>query len=203
MKLHGKKLVSILFAVTLLAGVVTGCGNSGSSAGYIDALMGVTYFSDAIDNKLLDMSDEEVSKAKEQCATKEAEFLQAYFNMEEVSDETKDAFEQVAQKLGQATDYSVEGEGDKVTVTIKPLKVYSEELQEYVDEFNVKKYVDADKSCTEKEYVDNVVKILEKSADNPQYGEEVKIEVTVSEDGGEFTVSDEDLAKIDNAMFIY
>lgn len=106
------------------------------------------------------MSKDDVEKAKDSCIEKEAEFLTEYFNMEDVSDSTKKSLEGAAEKIFSSAKYTVEEKGDKVLVTIEPLKVLTDSFQEYVDDFNVKKYVEADDSCTEEEFVDGVTKNL-------------------------------------------
>lgn len=197
-----KKFAAVICA-SLMMSVVAGCGNSGSSsADYVDGLLDVAYFADDV-NKAVSMSDDEIKSAREICKEKEADFIETYYNMEDVSDKTQKAFEDIAVKLCSAADYSVSAKGDTVTVTIKPLKVYSEELQEYVDDFAVKKYVDADESYTEDKFTDEVIKIMSKAADNPSYADEVKIDVKVTEKDGKYSISDEDLVKIDDAMFDY
>ena len=197
-----KKIMAAICAAMMMT-TLSACGSSkGSNADYIDGVLDVAYFADDV-NDAVSMSDDEIKAAREICKEKEAEFIKAFYNMEEVSDESQKAFEDIAEKLCGATNYSVSAKGDTVTVTIKPLKVYSEELQKYVDEFAVKKYVDADESCTEKEFVDKVTELMNKSAENPSYANEVKIEVSVTKKDGKYSISDEDLAKIDDAMFVY
>jgi len=202
MRKNCKKIAALICASMMILSL-SACGSGkGSNADYVDGLLDVAYFADDV-NGAVSMSDDEIKSAREICKEKEAEFIEAYFNMEEVSDETKKAFEDAAVKLCGAVDYSVSAKGDTVTVTIKPLKVYSEQLQEYVDDFAVKKYVDVDKSCTEKEFVDNVTELMNKAAENPSYANEVKVEVKVTKKDGNYSISDEDLAKIDAAMFVY
>lgn len=205
MKIFKNKIVAAILLAGLMACSLAGCGkSSGKASDYVDAILHIAYFSDAIDNKTLDMTDDEVRKARQDCADKEAQFLAGYFNMEDISDNTREIFKETAEKLLAKADYTVsEGEGSKVKVSIKPLIVYSEELQEFVDDFNVKKYVDADKSCTEEKFAEGVAGFLEKSADNAKYADEIEVEVNVTENNGKYEISDEDLSKIDAAMFVY
>lgn len=205
MKLNYKKIFAVIMCTAMAAITLTGCGKSkGDEASYTKGLLEVAYFAQKPENiDTLSMKKDETDAASESSCEKEAQFIASYFNMENVSDDTIKSFKEAAKKLGAAADYSVNANGDKVTVTIKPLIVKSEELEKYVEEFAVKKYVDADKNCTEKEFVDGAVKILEKAAFNPKYADEVKIDITVSSKDGKYEISDEDLAKIDNAMFVY
>lgn len=205
MRINSKKIAVIAVSAFLVVAITTGCGNSkGSAADYVDGLLDVAYFADEINDSLDDsMSDKEITSARDICADEEAKFIEAYFNMEEVSDETHEAFKSLAEKLSASASYSVEENGDKVSVKIKPLIVGSDELHDFVDDFSVKKYVEKDESCTEKAFVDGVVKIMEKEADSPDYADEVNVDVTVKKENGKYSISDEDLKKIDAAMFVY
>ena len=57
--------------------------------------------------------------------------------------------------------------------------------------------------CTEEKFVDGVTKELEKSAEAAEYEKKVEIEIAVTKKDGKYTVSDEDLSAIDDAMFVY
>lgn len=202
MKINKLKSMLLIGALTTFT-MLSGCGNAKTSgADYVEGVLDVAYFAEDV-NKSVSMSDDEIKAAREICKDKEAQFIESYFNMEDVSDETHKIFEDVAVKLCEAADYSVASDTDSVTVSIRPLKVYSEKLEEYVEDFVVKKYVEADKSCTEKEFADNVAKFMSDAAENPVYDEEVKVEVKVTKKGGKYSISDEDMSKIDAAMFMY
>ena len=204
MKLYVKKIATCILGAFFMVGTLSGCsGSSVSSADYVKAVLDVAYCADDADGNALDMSKDDVEKAKDSCIEKEAEFLTEYFNMEDVSDSTKKSLEGAAEKIFSSAKYTVEEKGDKVLVTIEPLKVFTDSLQEYVDDFNVKKYVEADDSCTEEEFVDGVTKELEKSAEVAEYEKKVEIEIAVTKKDGKYTVSDEDLSAIDDAMFVY
>lgn len=199
-----KKITSFAVCMGLSAVLFTGCGSDGSQLDYVEGILNVAYNSDAINEKALDMSEKDIAAATKASNESEAKFLAAYFNMEDVSEDTEKAFEEIAAKIAMATDYTVEESGSgEVTVKIKPLKVTSDELEEFVEDFNVKKFVDADESCTEEAFTEGVVEILEKNMKNPQYGEEVTIKVAVTKKDGKYSISDEDMVKLDSAMFVY
>lgn len=204
MKIKDKKIIAFLFSLIFIVGILNGCGSSGTAADYVSAVLSVAYYSDAVDNKRLDMKTEDVDKARQECADKEAQFLEQYFNLENVSDKTHKSFVEAAKKISACVSYTVTENGDnKVIVTTKPLIIYSEKLQEFVDDFNVKRYVDADKSYTEDKFVEGVVKIIDETVSKPEYADEVKIEISIDKKDGKYQISDEDLAKIDSAMFKY
>ncbi len=203
MRKYSRKIAVLAVLLGVVAVLASGCGRKGTETDYVEGLLDVAYGSDAINAKALDMNDKEISDARSDSLSAEAQFLIKYFHMDEVSKETEDIFKDISGKLSRAADYRVSGEGEEITVTIRPLQVYSEELQTFVDEFNVKKFVDADASCTEEAFAKGIADILEKAADAPAYGDEVTVKVNVTEKGGKYSVSDEDLAKIDSAMFIY
>lgn len=204
MKIKDKKITVLLFMLIFVAVISNGCGSSYTAADYVSAILSVAYYSDAVDNKCLDMKMEDVNKVRQECADKEAQFLEKYFNMENVSDKTHKTFVESAKKISASVSYTVSENGDnKVIVSVKPLVIHSEKLQKFVDDFNVKRYVDADKSYTEDKFVEGVVKIIDEAASDPEYADEVKIEINVDNKGGNYKISDEDLAKIDSAMFKY
>lgn len=205
MKKRFCKAAAGVLSLGLVLGMVTGCGGSSVDASrYLNALLGVAYCSDAVDDVALDMDEKEREAAMESSVEKEAEFLARYFGMEDVSEKSEKAFEEIAWKISMAAQYEVEeAKGDAVVVRISPFQVRTEELQEFVDKFAVQKYVDGDEACTEEKFVSGVTGILEKTLKEPAYGDPVEVSVTVSKKDGAYQISDEDLAAIDEAMFVY
>ena len=95
----------------------------------------------------------------------------------------------------------------KVDVEIYPIDILNqtdEEVKAYVDKFNEKvsagEYNSYDKEAYEHEFAEGIVDILKGSVKNLQYGEPVKVTVTIIEEGDTYYISNEDFIKIDDAM---
>lgn len=95
----------------------------------------------------------------------------------------------------------------KVEVEIYPIDILNqtdEEVKAYVEKFNEKvsagEYNSYDKEAYEHEFAEGIVDILKGSVKNLQYGEPVKVTVTIIEEGDTYYISNEDFIKIDDAM---
>lgn len=196
------KWITLLTVGAMFAGVLTGCGNKGTEADYVEGLLDVAYSSDAMNVKALDMSEDEMTEASKKSVEAEAKYMAAFFNIENPSDETLGYFKEACQALYVWADYKVAQKGDKITVTIKPVEFVTDELENYVEDYNVRKFVEAE-ALTQEAFAKGVSDIIKKTAEKPDYEDEVKVDVAVEKKSGGYVISDEDLAAIDAYILDY
>lgn len=202
--MHNKKLIAALTLCVLTCAMAVGCGSKGTAVDYVEGVMDLAYASDVVNDKALDMSDDQKEKAKEQSVKAEAEFLAYYLNIEDPSQQALDILAEACQELYKAAAYSVTGNEDEITVTVKPLVVHTQELEDFVQEFNVKKFVDADSSCTDEAFAKGVAQILKEIAKNPEYEEVKTIKFNIGAGANkDYSISSDDLKAIDEAIFAY
>lgn len=199
-----RKLAGLILSVVMAASALTGCGSSGDGADYVKGVLDVAYNQGT--ESYVDVAgvkEEDAKKYMEQSVTAEAKVMAAYFGIAEPSDEVIAEFKPVVEKLYEGLDYEVKADGDKVKVSSNEVAIsISEELETYIDEFNVKAYVDGDASCTDEAFAKAVAEILLK--DMGVCGTKtVEVELIVTEKDGKYTISDEDLVKLDEAIIVY
>lgn len=157
--------------------------------------------------ELTDTPEDDVKKYTKQSIKAEAEFMAQYYGLDETDDEIVGIFEKLCEKLYDKASYTVtKGKGEQVAVKIKPLMVLQqarEELQEYLEEFNIKAYVDGDAAATEKSCAEKIAEICESYIDKAEYAKEVTVELSVAKKDGTWSVSDGDLNKADKQIICY
>lgn len=200
-----RKLVGIMAGVLVLTGLA-GCGDSADSkeATYVKGLLDVAYNQGVEDYVEVTGTKEDDAKAyTQQSLEAETKVMAAYLGLADASGEAVDVLTNLCGKICEKASYEVEEKDDKVQVTIKPLDIFSEEVENYIDEYNMKEFIDGDPSCTDEEFVDGLAEILEKELKDPSYEKEVKVQVTVEKEGDSYVISDEDLEKIDSQVILY
>lgn len=202
-----KKMIKICTGMMAGAVLLTGCGSASDAAAdkvvkaYLDVAYGksVEEYADITGTK-----KEDAEKYSEQALKAEADALQAYYGMDtEGSEKTEKAFEEICSLLFDKAEYNVTAKGDEVTVSFKPVTALeSEAVTQYVDDFNVKEFVDGDTSCTDEAFAEGLLEVLKKDGVEVSDKEET-VTVSVSEKDGKKTVSSEELSKIDEAVLVY
>lgn len=207
MKYYMKKVVAPVTLCVLLAVSLMGCGSSNSAKGaaqYVQGVLDITYQkgTDAY-VKAAGADKADALKYSEQAAKAQAQVMAAYFGIEEPSDEVLETFESCYVSLCEKCSYEVKDEGDKVEIQVTGVKIGgSEEIADYIDDFNVKEFVDGDESCTDEAFAKEVSELILAEQDDSSQAD-VTVEITVTENNGEYAVSDEDLAKVDAAVLQY
>lgn len=203
-----KRLAGILMGIILAATALTACGSKaeGSAQTYVKGVLDVAYNKGTEDYvKATGAKEEDAKKFMAQSVEAEAKIMAAYFGMEEPSAEVIEALKPAVEKMYENVSYTVEASGDKVKVSHKEIYMgASEELQQYIDDFNVKAYIDGDTSCTDEAFAKGIADIILKGTAEDFCGTETKsVELTVTEKDGKYTVSDEDLVALDESMIVY
>lgn len=200
-----KRVIGLILGMAMAATAMTGCGSSGNSADYVQGVLDVAY-NKGTDTyvKAAGADKEDAKKAADSSLEAEAKVLCAYFGIEEPSEDVLDTFRDFAGKMYEKASYTVKEKGDGVEVVIKPLQLFDdEEVKQYVEDFDIKEFVDGDSSCTDEAFAKGITELLEKKLEKAEYGKEVTISVSVTEKDGKMTVSDEDLLKIDEQIVAY
>lgn len=203
-----RKLCKLCMGVCILAVLLTGCQSSGSSdnsdsARYVKALLDVAYGKDVKEYaELTGEKEADVKKHAGHSLAAEAKVMAAYFGMEEPSEEVVSTFEEICTLLYEKASYSVEEKDGKVTVTINPVTtLQSDAVTEYADNYNIKTFVDGEASDDEAFAKGLLEAVKAEKAGTAK--ESIKVTVTVKEKDKTFTVSDEDLMKIDEQIIAY
>lgn len=202
-----KKLCKLCVFVCMMAVLLTGCGSSAGSskdsARYVKAVLDVAYGKDVKDYvELTGAKEADVKKNAESALAAEAKVMAAYFGMEEPSEKVLDTLGDVCRLLYEKASYSAAEKDGKIVVTINPVTaLQSDEVTEYVDNYNIKEFVDGESSDDEA-FAKGLLEAV-KSGKVETAKESKEITVTVKEKDGSFTISDEDLMKIDEQIIAY
>lgn len=201
------KMIRIGTGMMMGTVLLTGCGSSsGADAdkvvkAYLDVAYGksVTEYAD-----IADVEESDAKKYSEQALQAEVDALQAYYGMDtEGSSQTEEMLGQVVELMFDKTEYSVTADGENVTVTFKPVTaLQSEAVIQYVDDFNVREFVDGDTSCTDEAFAQGLLEILQKDGVETA-DKDTEITVSVTEKDGKTTIDGDELAKIDEALLVY
>lgn len=203
-----KQIAAIMSGILLAAAVMTGCGAKGDPETYVKGVLDVAY-NQGIDDyvEATGAKKADAEKYVKQSMEAEAKIMAAYFGIEDPSDKVIESFEEVVEELYRGLNYEVKADGKEVNVTLHPVRLtLSNAVKDYMEEFNVKRYVDGDKSCTDEVFAEKVSKLLVEGRVATSYVETidpVTVTVTVEEKDGQYTVSDEDLVKIDESAILY
>lgn len=201
-----KRLAVLILSLILVMTAFAGCGSSGDAEAYVKGLMDIAYNKGTEAYvKAAGVKKEEAEKYMEQSVEAEAKIVAAYFGIGNPSEEVTAEFKKFVEKMYEGLDYEVKSDGDKVIVTFTQTGItLGEEAQSYIDEFNIKEFVDGDVSCTDEAFAKGIVELLCKELEGDGSAAETKeVEITVTEKDGKYTVSDEDLLKLDTELVVY
>lgn len=198
-----------MITVTLLTAIIlAGCSGSDSSkAEYVQGLLDIAYNKGTeVYVKAADVKEEDAKNYSQQALEAEAKVMAAYFGIEEPSEEVLKSFQGFCEKMYKEVSYKVEAKGDRVQVSTNQIIIgsQSEALQNYVDDFNIRQFVDGDASCTDEAFAKGAVEVMEQDLKKLFCGTQTKtIEVTVTEKDGKMSVSDKDLENLDSQIIVY
>lgn len=201
-----KRLAGLWIAVVMLASVLISCSSSKDAEAYVKGVLDIAYNKGTEDYvKATGAKEVDAKKYMEQSVEAESKILAAYFGIEEPSDEVIEAFKPVVEQLYEGIQYEVEADGDKVTISATDAGFpFSEEAQQYLDDYVVKRYVDGDTSCTDESFAKAMAELLLKEMETAKCGTMVNsVEITVTEKDGGYSISDEDLVKLDEEIISY
>lgn len=204
-----KRLAGIILSVVMLAAGLTGCGSSDDAATYVKGLMDVAYNKGTEDYvEASGVKEADAKKYMEQSVEAECKIMAAYFGINNPSEEVIAEFKPVVEKMYESLEYEVKADSDKVKISANEVGIgLGEEAQQYLDDYTVKRYVDGDTTCTDETFAKEMAELLLKQMDKGSCATcdmvSDKLEITVTEKDGKFTISDEDLAKLDSELVVY
>ncbi len=209
----------ILPLLTLAAVLLTGCGNAATTCtNYVQAVMDCTYAGRTADYIAYTHAEEAAAQA---LYTQEVAYVsalvehQASVNVDYISQETAEQFEQIAQTLLDKAEYRVEsavrtGETFQITVNTAPLDFWDNALPElervYAKEFAEHFYKtppagDAYEAL-EGKWGERAAEVLLPFAEETAPGEMQSVVVTVSVDESQhYAISEQNWRAIDNVIF--
>lgn len=196
-----RKLAGMILGVVLAVTALGGCSKSGNSSTYLKGVLDVAYNKGTQDYvKAAGAKEADAKKYTQQSLEAEAMVMAAYFGIEEPSEEVVTVFTEFCKELYKKVSYEVKDDG-KVVINQVTLPI-TEDVQNYIDEFNIKQFVDGDTSCTDEAFAKGVTEVLSKALEKAET-KEVTVEVKVSEKDGKYSISDEELQKLDEQMLVY
>lgn len=200
-----KRLAGLLVSAVMALSVLTGCGSSGDADAYTKGVLDIAYHKGTEEYvKVTGAKKADAEKYMEQSMEAQSKALAVYFGIENPSDTVIEAFTPAAEKICELVDYEVEADGDKVIVEAKGVEVKpGEEAKQYLDDYNVKRFVDGDTSCTDESFAKGMAELLVKELESAKDTETTTVEITVTEKDGSFHISDEDMIKVDEALISY
>lgn len=214
-----KKIAAIAAAITMGA-ALTGCTNDAKTyTDYIKATLDCTYFGETAEYmKLTESTQEEADEVYASQIEYTASVLCYYLdvNMDYVTEETMDGYEETAEALLSKMKYEVEpaeksGDSYHITIKCEPINCW-EAIGEDVDEFYTGEFGDRynevvngtseeDLAALEEEYAVEVLEIINTNLTDLSYKEPVtKIVEIVEDEDGFYGISDEDWYDIDDIL---
>lgn len=200
-----KRLAGLLVSAIMAVSVLTGCGSSSDVAAYTKGVLDVAYNKGTDDYvKATGAKKADAEGYMEQSLEVQSKALAVYFGIENPSDAVIEAFVPVAEKICELAEYEVKVDKENVTVEAKGVEVKpGEEAQKYLDDYNVKRFVDGDASCTDESFAKDMAEILVKELESAKDAKSTTVEITVTEKDGSFHITDEDMVKVDEALISY
>ncbi len=201
----------ILFVILL-----TGCGRTFDSQGYLTSIMDVLYKGDY--TAYMDFtgtSRTDVSLYRDQWLSSQTDAFLTAFGSGQPSDETKDRISSLLTQLYANASYEAAEESSSaddgtltVRMTIRPLNILIDNydaIQSFVRSFNEKNAAFTYAGLTEEAYydtyLDGILTILESHLADMSFGEDTTLDITLTKnDDGLYTVSEDTLTEIQNTI---
>ncbi len=207
-----KYYLSCLFLFVIL---LTGCGRSFDSQGYLTSIMDVLYKGDY--TAYMDFtgtSRTDISLYRDQWLSESTDAFLTAFGAGQPSEETTDRISGLLTQLYANASYeaSTGASSDdgtlSVQLTIRPLNILTDNydtIQTYVHSFNEKNASFAYANLTEEAYydtyLDGILTILESHLADMTFGKDTTLDITLSKnDGGLYTISEDTLTEIQNTI---
>jgi len=207
-----KYYLSCLFLFVIL---LTGCGRSFDSQGYLTSIMDVLYKGDY--TAYMDFtgaSRTDVSLSRDQWLSESTDAFLTAFGSGQPSEETTDRISSLLTQIYANASYEASAGASSddgtlsVQLTIRPLTILTDNydaIQTYVRSFNEKNAAFAYASLTEEAYydtyLDGILTILESHLADMNFGEDTTLDINLTKnDDGLYTISEDTLTEIQNTV---
>ena len=212
-----KKIMSVLMAALMFAGISTGCGKKFDAKAYMQEYLNASYKQQFTEFcKLSEQTEDEAKKVYEENIDKVTEEM---MNVEgqEFSDELVEKYQNLVQTMFSSAKYNVvSAEEDKdgnfvAKVEVEPLLVLddfeekvTEASEEYLTDLTEKLLAgeeQPDEATIYEDIMTIVYDILNEKLSAPEYGEKETVEVQISKKDNVYTPEMEDLENLDKVVF--
>lgn len=211
MKNFLNKFFVMLSVGMLIPAMLTGCGRSFDSAGYVTAMMDALYKGDyAAYADFTGITTSEVSLYRDSWLENTTDNFMTLVGSGTPSDETRERAMDLFKKIYANAKYEVTVNPDdgSIVMTISPIDLIAqnnEAIMNYVNDFNAKNDAFAFASLTEPEfydtYLDGILTILESNLAQLSWLEPMQMTITISQDEeGLYTITSDTLAEIQNTI---
>lgn len=212
-----KKIMAVLMAALMFAGISTGCGKKFDAKAYMQEYLNASYKQQFTEFcKLSEQTEDEAKKVYEENIDKVTEEM---MNVEgqEFSDELVEKYQNLVQTMFSSAKYNVvSAEEDKdgnfvAKVEVEPLLVLddfeekvTEASEEYLTDLTEKllaREEQPDEATIYEDIMTIVYDILNEKLSAPEYGEKETVEVQISKKDNVYTPEIEDLENLDKVVF--
>lgn len=212
-----KKIMAVLMAALMFAGISTGCGKKFDAKAYMQEYLNAGYKQQFTEFcKLSEQTEDEAKKVYEENIDKVTEEM---MNVEgqEFSDELVEKYQNLVQTMFSSAKYNVvSAEEDKdgnfvAKVEVEPLLVLddfeekvTEASEEYLTDLTEKLLAgeeQPDEATIYEDIMTIVYDILNEKLSAPEYGEKETVEVQISKKDNVYTPEIEDLENLDKVVF--
>lgn len=212
-----KKIMAVLMAALMFAGISTGCGKKFDAKAYMQEYLNASYKQQFTEFcKLSEQTEDEAKKVYEENIDKVTEEM---MNVEgqEFSDELVEKYQNLVQTMFSSAKYNVvSAEEDKdgnfvAKVEVEPLLVLddfeekvTEASEEYLTDLTEKLLAgeeQPDEATIYEDIMAIVYDILNEKLSAPEYGEKETVEVQISKKDNVYTPEIEDLENLDKVVF--
>lgn len=212
-----KKIMAVLMAALMFAGISTGCGKKFDAKTYMQEYLNASYKQQFTEFcKLSEQTEDEAKKVYEENIDKVTEEM---MNVEgqEFSDELVEKYQNLVQTMFSSAKYNVvSAEEDKdgnfvAKVEVEPLLVLddfeekvTEASEEYLTDLTEKLLAgeeQPDEATIYEDIMTIVYDILNEKLSAPEYGEKETVEVQISKKDNVYTPEMEDLENLDKVVF--
>ncbi len=212
-----KKIMAVLMAALMFAGISTGCGKKFDAKAYMQEYLNASYKQQFTEFcKLSEQTEDEAKKVYEENIDKVTEEM---MNVEgqEFSDELVEKYQNLVQTMFSSAKYNVvSAEEDKdgnfvAKVEVEPLLVLddfeekvTEASEEYLTDLTEKLLAgeeQPDEATIYEDIMTIVYDILNEKLSAPEYGEKETVEVQISKKDNVYTPEMEDLENLDKVVF--
>lgn len=212
-----KKIMAVLMAALMFAGISTGCGKKFDAKAYMQEYLNASYKQQFTEFcKLSEQTEDEAKKVYEENIDKVTEEM---MNVEgqEFSDELVEKYQNLVQTMFSSAKYNVvSAEEDKdgnfvAKVEVEPLLVLddfeekvTEASEEYLTDLTEKLLAgeeQPDEATIYEDIMTIVYDILNEKLSAPEYGEKETVEVQISKKDNVYAPEIEDLENLDKVVF--
>ena len=212
-----KKIMAVLMAALMFAGISTGCGKKFDAKAYMQEYLNASYKQQFTEFcKLSEQTEDEAKKVYEENIDKVTEEM---MNVEgqEFSDELVEKYQNLVQAMFSSAKYNVvSAEEDKdgnfvAKVEVEPLLVLddfeekvTEASEEYLTDLTEKLLAgeeQPDEATIYEDIMTIVYDILNEKLSAPEYGEKETVEVQISKKDNVYAPEIEDLENLDKVVF--